>query len=152
MLSVRPRGLLAPRGNRRELLAPRPSGTTSGCLCDDDDDDGDDEQSPLLNSLDRFRRDVDDEVPNHYNCRLSDPFGLKHLFEIKMKFTAGILCLLAGGSSAFSPNGFVSHKSGLMVPTSAQDESNSPLVARTPMDMVAGGAERAYGQEYYEGM
>jgi len=66
-----------------------------------------------------------------------------------MKFTAAALCLLVGGASAFSPSGFVPNKSGLMVP----EDSKSPLVtsSRTPMDMVAGGAERAMGQEYYEG-
>jgi hypothetical protein len=66
-----------------------------------------------------------------------------------MKFTATILCLLAAGSSAFSPKGFVASKSGLMVPSSAQDGSSSPLFTRPKM--VAGGAERAAGQEYYEG-
>lgn len=67
-----------------------------------------------------------------------------------MKITATVLSLLAVGASAFSPNGFVSRKSGLVVPPSAQDESNSPLWR--PPNMVAGGAERSYGQEYYEGM
>jgi hypothetical protein len=69
-----------------------------------------------------------------------------------MKIAAAVLCALATGASAFSPQkGFVSRKSGLIVPPSAQDEqssSSSPLVAP---NMVAGGAERAYGQEYYEG-
>ena len=80
-----------------------------------------------------------------------------HSFKTKMKFTAAaVLSILSagGGASAFSPSGFVSSKSGLLVPTSAQDDSNSPFLVtpRTPMEMVAGGAERAYGQEYYEGM
>jgi len=67
-----------------------------------------------------------------------------------MKIVAAVLCALATGASAFTPQkGFVSRKSGLIVPPSAQDEqSSSPLV--TP-NMVAGGAERSYGQEYYEG-
>lgn len=65
-----------------------------------------------------------------------------------MKIGAAVLCLLASGASAFSPQGFVSRKSGLVVPPSAQDGSNSPIL--TP-NMVAGGAERAHGQEYYEG-
>eukprot|EP00980_Cylindrotheca_fusiformis_P014248 scaffold3768_cov94-Cylindrotheca_fusiformis.AAC.2 len=65
-----------------------------------------------------------------------------------MKIQAAILCLLASGGSAFSPQGFFSRKSGLVVPQpSGQQESNSPIL--TP-NMVAGGAERAYGQEYYE--
>ena len=67
-----------------------------------------------------------------------------------MKIGAAVLCLLASGASAFSPQGFVSKKSGLMVPPSAQDDSSSPLIT-PPMNMVAGGAERSYGQEYYEG-
>ena len=66
-----------------------------------------------------------------------------------MKFQAAALCLLAGGASAFSPKGFVANKSGLIVPKD-QEYSNTPLFTRP--NMVAGGAERAYGQEYYEGM
>ena len=66
-----------------------------------------------------------------------------------MKIAAAVLCALASGASAFTPQkGFVSRKSVLIVPPSAQDEQSSPLV--TP-NMVAGGAERSYGQEYYEG-
>jgi hypothetical protein len=76
------------------------------------------------------------------------PFSLTFSYLNKMKIIAAALCLLAGGASAFSPQGFVSRKSGLVVPPSAQDDSNSPLL--TP-NMVAGGAERSYGQEYYEG-
>jgi hypothetical protein len=68
-----------------------------------------------------------------------------------MKIQAAALCLLATGASAFSPKAFLPNKNGLMVPPSAQDDnSNSPLW-RPPMNMVAGGAERSYGQEYYEG-
>jgi hypothetical protein len=65
-----------------------------------------------------------------------------------MKIGAAALCLLVGGASAFSPQGFVTRKSGLIVTPSAQDDKNSALL--TP-NMVAGGAERSYGQEYYEG-
>jgi hypothetical protein len=69
-----------------------------------------------------------------------------------MKIQAAVLCSLAIGASAFSPKGFVAHKSGLMVPPSAnQDDANSPLWRSPNMNMVAGGAERSYGQEYYEG-
>lgn len=87
-----------------------------------------------------------------------------------MKFTlAAIVGLLAAldGVSAFSPKGYVPSKSGLMVPSSSSSSSstttsttavpgdnngsnNSPLW-RSGMQMVAGGAERSYGQEYYEG-
>jgi hypothetical protein len=66
-----------------------------------------------------------------------------------MKFQAAALCLLMGGASAFSPKAFVPNKSGLMVPQ-GQENGNIPLFTRP--NMVAGGAERAYGQEYYEGM
>ena len=65
-----------------------------------------------------------------------------------MKFIAALTCLLAVGANAFSPKGFVPNKSGLMVPPSAQDDSTSPL---SIPNMVSGGAERSYGQEYYEG-
>mmetsp|Transcript_20420 Transcript_20420/g.50063 ORF Transcript_20420/g.50063 Transcript_20420/m.50063 type:complete len:83 (+) Transcript_20420:97-345(+) len=67
-----------------------------------------------------------------------------------MKIAAAVLCALATGASAFSPQkGFVSRKSGLIVPQDEQSaSSSSPLVAP---NMVAGGAERSYGQEYYEG-
>ena len=64
-----------------------------------------------------------------------------------MKIQGAILCFLAAGANAFSPKGVV-RKSGLIVPQ--QEEGNSPLW--TPPNMVAGGAERSYGQEYYEGV
>lgn len=63
-----------------------------------------------------------------------------------MKIQGAILCLLAAGANAFSPKGVV-RKSGLIVP---QEEGPSTLWA--PPNMVAGGAERSYGQEYYEGV
>jgi ATP-dependent Clp protease protease subunit len=65
-----------------------------------------------------------------------------------MKFQAAALCLLMGGTSAFSPKAFVPNKSGLMVPQ-GQEDGKIPLFTRP--NMVACGAERAYGQEYYEG-
>jgi hypothetical protein len=67
-----------------------------------------------------------------------------------MKFQASVLCLLATGAAAFSPRqSFVTRNSGLVVPTAEDESSNSPLWR--PPKMVAGGAERAHGQEYYEG-
>jgi hypothetical protein len=67
-----------------------------------------------------------------------------------MKFQAAVLCLLASGAAAFSPRqSFVTRNSGLVVPTAEDGNSNSPLWR--PPNMVAGGAEKAYGQEYYEG-
>lgn len=54
---------------------------------------------------------------------------------------------------AFSPSkGLASTKAGILVPE--QSNSNSSPLWRPPktnIDMVAGGAERAAGQEYYEG-
>jgi hypothetical protein len=87
----------------------------------------------------------------------------KHV--IIMKFASAVIGLLVAASSnmdgvaAFSPKGYyVPSKSGLMVPSStssssapATDDSNPPLWRSGMMRMVAGGAERSYGQEYYEG-
>jgi hypothetical protein len=95
---------------------------------------------------------------------------------MKFSSTAVAACLFAAVLSAttqqqevaaFSPKNFVPHKSGLMVPSSSSsgpggnvesstgsNQVSSPLLWRPPkqvMKMVAGGAERAYGQEYYEG-
>jgi hypothetical protein len=73
-----------------------------------------------------------------------------------------------GGVSAFSPRGnYVassSGRSGLIVPSSFSESPSSsstedgnssnnhrPSLWRPGMKMVAGGAERSYGQEYYEG-
>jgi hypothetical protein len=75
-----------------------------------------------------------------------------------MKFHSIVVCLFAAASqtelaSAFSPRNFIPNKTGLMVPSSDSTSSStqqSPLW-RPPMHMVAGGAERSYSQEYYEG-
>ena len=69
-----------------------------------------------------------------------------------MKFCTAILAVVAAASSgvsAFSPSakGFVANDSGLMIPKQLQNKDGSLM---TP-NMVAGGAERAVGQEYYEG-
>lgn len=66
-----------------------------------------------------------------------------------MKFQAAFMFLLASGASAFSPKPFSTRKSGLVVPSDEKSPESSGLW--TPPKMVAGGAERAYGQEYYEG-
>jgi hypothetical protein len=77
-----------------------------------------------------------------------------------MKFYAAVVALsavLAGTEvSAFSPRNFISNKSGLMVPSTGtsmeqQQQQQQSSLWIPPMKMVAGGAERAYGQEYYEG-
>ena len=69
-----------------------------------------------------------------------------------MKFlSAAILCLVAGTANAFSPKTFVPRPgSGVLVPGGDSNKNDGELW-RPPMNMVAGGAERAYGQEYYEG-
>jgi len=70
-----------------------------------------------------------------------------------MKFCTAILAVVASvatsGVEAFSPNGkgFTQSPSGLMIPQQLQNKDGSLW---TP-NMVAGGAERAVGQEYYEG-
>jgi len=65
-----------------------------------------------------------------------------------------------GGVSAFSPTGFVPNQSGLMVPQQLQQKGVGQKGQQQKdgeggyiknMNMVAGGAERAMGQEYYEG-
>lgn len=66
-----------------------------------------------------------------------------------MKFKVAVLSLLVASAQAFSPKAFV--------PKSALNNNNngSPNseLWRPPMNtnMVAGGAERAYGDEYYDG-
>ena len=54
---------------------------------------------------------------------------------------------VAAFNPAATPKGFSTTAGGLMVPSS----SSSKPITTTNMDMVAGGAERAAGQEYYEG-
>ena len=68
-----------------------------------------------------------------------------------MKFlSAAILGLVASTAQAFSPKNFVPQPgSGVLVPGSSENTDSG--LWRPPMNMVAGGAERAYGQEYYEG-
>lgn len=63
-----------------------------------------------------------------------------------MKFTIGILwSLVLSSAAAFGPK-------PLILPSTASAAKNgaSPLW-RPPMNMAAGGAERAYQDEYYEG-
>lgn len=70
-----------------------------------------------------------------------------------MKFCTAILAVVAAvatsGVEAFSPSGkgYAQTPSGLMVPEQLKNNDGSLW---TP-NMVAGGAERAVGQEYYEG-
>lgn len=63
---------------------------------------------------------------------------------MKLKIAVlGLLASTAQVATAFSPKAFVPKKS-LVTP-------QSPDVWRPPMNMVAGGAEKAYGEEYYDG-
>lgn len=62
-----------------------------------------------------------------------------------MKFQVALLSLLAISAEAFSPKAFVPKTT-----TTNNGGANSELW-RPPMNMVAGGAEKAYGEEYYEG-
>ena len=61
-----------------------------------------------------------------------------------MKFQVALLTLLAASAEAFSPKAFVPKTTT----SNVAPESN---LWRPPMNMVAGGAEKAYGDEYYEG-
>ena len=65
-----------------------------------------------------------------------------------MKFTFGALCslLLTSSAAAFGPKPLVLPKT-----TKAASADASSLLWRPPMNMAAGGAERAYQDEYYEG-
>jgi len=71
-----------------------------------------------------------------------------------MKFCTAVLAVVASVATirveAFSPSGkgFSQAPSGLMIPQQLQNKDGSLW---TPPNMVAGGAERAVGQEYYEG-
>ena len=64
-----------------------------------------------------------------------------------MKIKIAVIGLLACTfhvATAFSPKAFVPKSQSLVTP-------QSPGVWRPPMNMVAGGAEKAYGEEYYDG-
>jgi hypothetical protein len=63
-----------------------------------------------------------------------------------VNFKTAALCLVAATactvSDAFNPKPFVSK-------IRSTNEWRAPM--KTPTQMVAGGAEKAYGEEYYEG-
>jgi hypothetical protein len=59
----------------------------------------------------------------------------------------GVL-LLASSSDAFSIN---PHKTAVQKALVSAQEATTVAQWRAPMNMVAGGAERAYGDDYYEG-
>lgn len=78
-----------------------------------------------------------------------------------MKFSQavwGFVAFASGGGcgvNAFSPSGFVPNQSGLMVPQQLQQQQqkqfNNNNIASNINMVGTGGAERAVGQEYYEG-
>ena len=68
-----------------------------------------------------------------------------------MKFSAAVFAAMAVSVGAFTPGsskGFAQAPSGLMIPEQLKNKDGSLW---TPTNMVAGGAERAVGQDYYEG-
>ena len=72
-------------------------------------------------------------------------FILDYTHSSSMKFTTGVLwSLLVASASAFGPKPLVLPSTA----TAAQQQGSS--VWRPPM-MAAGGAERAYQEEYYDG-
>ena len=74
--------------------------------------------------------------------------------------TSAIVGFLAASAvssvNAFSPTGFAPNQSGLMIPQQLLDQKgdwskNVNNINSMSPNMVAGGAERSVGQEYYEG-
>jgi hypothetical protein len=61
-----------------------------------------------------------------------------------MKFQIALMSLLAATATAFSPRAIVT-------PNKNKAPEQHSALWRPPMNMVAGGAEKAYGQEYYDG-
>ena len=72
-----------------------------------------------------------------------------------MKFLSTILsaALLASSADAFSPAKQFGVKPGNKIarPTIVSQSETHPALWKPPQ-MVAGGAEKAYGEEYYDGM
>lgn len=66
-----------------------------------------------------------------------------------MKFQIALISLLASSAAAFSPKPFVTPSTSLV--TSAPEHSSLWKPPKRNLEMVAGGAEKAYGEEYYDG-
>lgn len=69
-----------------------------------------------------------------------------------MKFQVAIIGLIAGscGVTAFTPPKPFGLEKLAKLPVS-EDPTQHSALWRPPMKMVAGGAERAYGDDYYDG-
>jgi hypothetical protein len=64
-----------------------------------------------------------------------------------------VASLLVSSASAFSPKTFgVTPKKTATPTVITSNPASHPALWRPPMQMVAGGAEKAYGEEYYDGM
>jgi hypothetical protein len=68
-----------------------------------------------------------------------------------MKLQIALLGLLAVGASAFSPKPLVTVPSKSIITSSTEHAGLWRPPMNTVAKMVAGGAEKAYGEEYYDG-
>ena len=66
-----------------------------------------------------------------------------------MKFQIALIALLASSAAAFSPKPFVTPSKSLV--TSVDQHPGLWTPPKRNLEMVAGGAEKAYGEEYYDG-
>jgi hypothetical protein len=66
-----------------------------------------------------------------------------------MKFQIALIALLASSAAAFSPKPLVTPSKSLV--TSADQHPGLWTPPKRNLEMVAGGAEKAYGEEYYDG-
>jgi hypothetical protein len=67
-----------------------------------------------------------------------------------MKSQIALIALLASSAAAFSPKPFVTPSKSLVTSSSDQHPGLWTPPKRN-LEMVAGGAEKAYGEEYYDG-
>jgi hypothetical protein len=66
-----------------------------------------------------------------------------------MKFQIALISLWASSAAAFSPKPFVTPSKSLV--TSSPEHATLWKPPSKNLEMVAGGAEKAYGEEYYDG-
>ncbi len=66
-----------------------------------------------------------------------------------MKFQIALFALLASSAAAFSPKSFVTPSKSLV--TSSDQHSALWTPPKRNLEMVAGGAEKAYGEQHYDG-
>ena len=69
-----------------------------------------------------------------------------------MKFQAALLALTVGSASAFSPRMPSPASTSSILNKNSASMTQAASGLWVPPKMAAGGAERAYGDEYYEGM